>query len=71
MNIAVFGSFFQSWNPAGFPNFDFRRGPSPLADTRGRSIASNKFGYLDFAHYFKTLVLVFSGKNSCTTPFSS
>lgn len=21
MNIAVFGSFFQSWNPAGFPNF--------------------------------------------------
>ena len=39
-------------------------------DTRGRSIASNKFGRVDFAQYFKSSVLFFSVKNSCTTPSS-
>lgn len=40
-------------------------------DTRGRSIASNKFGRVDSAKYFKTSVLFFSVKNSWTTPSSS
>lgn len=34
----------------------------PLTDTRGRPIASNKFGDLDLVHSFKTLVLLFSVK---------
>lgn len=59
--IAGLGSFFQEWNLAKVPQLCvFERVFSSLIDTRGRSIASNRFGQLDIKHCFKTGFTLFS-----------